>query len=624
MRITASFPAFTAPSPAPPSGNESPASRPELEYLEVVNEQGPPRDPQLLFLLMAEYANANLHERGINFFSTRLKEFDDHLTDGQRALYTSALGLLRAQHAPSVSLLHRIGYVNDTIALLQQAKQLSAGQVFVVNWIMGIVYTRLPGVFHHGKAAHDELTWCLANADKAPHAGWLREVYRHLALLADANGDQAKAQDYLQKSGYTDLNLPITLSTPFSEETASGHTFAPQKISEVVPRRVYALTGFEFTEYYFVVSDDGRELIGIDAGTRPDSAKAAYEALRAHDSSLPELTTIFVTHSHWDHVGGHAYFRGLNPRLRFFARSNYQDQISRGLAAPFTFEQSFFGSRYSADEVRGFKPDVLVDKKTELSIGGTRFELIPVLGGETRDAMFIHVPELGVLFVGDFIMPYIGAPFVPEGDLPGLFDAIDLVVKIGPKHLLHGHEPLTTNFPSAAVLAQVKADLGWLRDQVADSVRKGQTRAAIHGANLIPPALRTGEHDIYLPYLVLREHVIDRVYSQSVGYWQADLQGMDHLGREDRGELFVHYFDLSEQEIAAAAKRLAEDGKYELAAYLLDSCHHRFASSEDLSTIERLVYLKLMEKYQNHDPFKFIIYASKAGAQLPQMPVTPQ
>ena len=67
--------------------------------------------------------------------------------------------------------------------------------------------------------------------------------------------------------------------TPFSEEVASGHTFAPRRISEIVPGRVYALSGFEFTEYYFVVSDDRRELIGIDAGTRPDSAKAAYEAL---------------------------------------------------------------------------------------------------------------------------------------------------------------------------------------------------------------------------------------------------------------------------------------------------------------------------------------------------------
>jgi len=69
-------------------------------------------------------------------------------------------------------------------------------------------------------------------------------------------GEQAKAQDYLRRSGYKEFARPITLITPFSEEVASGHAFAPRRISEIVPGRVYALSGFEFTEYYFVVSDD--------------------------------------------------------------------------------------------------------------------------------------------------------------------------------------------------------------------------------------------------------------------------------------------------------------------------------------------------------------------------------
>jgi hypothetical protein len=60
------------------------------------------------------------------------------------------------------------------------------------------------------------------------------------------------------------------MNTPLSEDAATGHTFASRRISEIVPGRVYALTGFEFTEYYFVVSDDGRELFGIDAGTLPE------------------------------------------------------------------------------------------------------------------------------------------------------------------------------------------------------------------------------------------------------------------------------------------------------------------------------------------------------------------
>jgi glyoxylase-like metal-dependent hydrolase (beta-lactamase superfamily II) len=598
---------------------EASSHRPELEYLQAINSVAPPRDPQLLFLLMAQYSNANLQGEGAEFFSARLNEFGPRLTDVQKALYLSAIGLLRAQHASSVSLLHRIGYVKETIAILDQAKQLSGGQVFVVNWISGIVRTELPSFFHQRTAAQNELAWCVENADKAPHAGWLREVYYHLAKLSLADGEQAKAQDYLRESGYKSFDRPITLITPFSEDVAWGHTFSPRRIAEIVPGRVYALSGFEFTEYYFVVSDDGRQLIGIDAGTRADSAKVAYEALRAYAPSLPELTTVFITHSHWDHVGGHKYFRALNPRLRFYARSNYQEEITREVNAPGNLDKQFFGERFNLDDVRSFKPDITIDRRTELKIGGTRIELIPVQGGETHDAMFIHLPDQGVMFVGDFIMPYLGAPFVEEGDFQGLLDAIDVVVEKHPQYLLHGHEPLTRNFASASRLAQLKTDLVWLHEQVLTAVRRGDERAAIHQANLIPPGLLGGQPDVYQPYLILREHVIDRLYDQNVGYWQPDLQGLEHLSTADRAELMVDYLGLSEKQLVKAVERLAADGKYELAAALLASCGSRFEGSSSIANAKRFVYLKLMEKHQNTDPFKFIIYSGKIGEQTPQI-----
>ncbi len=368
-----------------------------------------------------------------------------------------------------------------------------------------------------------------------------------------------------------------------------------------------------------MVSDDGRQLIGIDAGTRADSAKVAYEALRAYAPNLPELTTVFITHSHWDHVGGHKYFRVLNPRLRFYARSNYEEEITRSVNGPGNFGRQFFGERFSLDDVRSFKPDVTIDSRTDLKIGGTRIELIPVHGGETHDAMFIHLPDQGVMFVGDFIMPYLGAPFVEEGDFQGLLDAIDVVVEKHPQHLLHGHEPLTRNFASATMLAQLKADLVWLREQVLTAVRRGDERAAIHQANLIPPSLLGGQPDVYQPYLILREHVIDRLYDQNVGYWQPDLQGLDHLGRADRAELLVDYLGVSEKQLVRTVERLAADGKYELAASLLESSGSRFEHSTSVSNAKRLIYLKLMEKNQNTDPFKFIIYSGKIGEQTPQM-----
>jgi glyoxylase-like metal-dependent hydrolase (beta-lactamase superfamily II) len=593
------------------------SDRPELAYLKAVNAAGPARDPQLLFLLMAEYANANKSGEGSTFLAARLAEFGPRLNDVQRALYLSAIGLLRARHTGEVSFFQRIGWVKDTIAMLEEAKRLSGGQVFVVRWIAGVVYAELPALFKQRQAAHAELAWCLQNVARAPHVGWLREVYYQLAKLADAEDDRSASRDYLKRSGYTELGKPITLSTPYTEQAAGGHTFAARKITEPVPGKVFALSGFEFTEYYFVVSEDGRELIGIDAGTRPDSAQGAYEALRAHAPELPPLTSMLITHAHWDHIGGHRYFRTLEPRPKFYARANYAEELARGLAAPRAGLKHFFGERFQVDDIRDFKPDVALQGQTELTIGRTRFELVPVRGGETDDALLIHLPQHGVLFAGDFIMPYLGAPFVEEGNFDGLLEAIDAVVQRRPRFLLHGHEPLTHVFANTALLAELKPHLSWLRSQVEAGVQRGEERASLQQANLVAPGLLTGDPGVQQAYLVLRENLINRLYDQSVGYWQPDMQGVDSLSRADRGALLIDYLGVSEAQLVDAAERMVADGKHELAATALDWARVRLPQSRALADAERLATLKLMEKYQNANPFKYILYSAKIGVQTP-------
>jgi len=80
-----------------------------------------------------------------------------------------------------------------------------------------------------------------------------------------------------------------------------------------------------------------------------------------------------------------------------------------------------------------------------------------------------------------------------------------------------------------------------------------------HKANLIPRICSTNQPDVYQPYLILREHVIDRLYDQNVGYWQPDLQGMEHLTVADRAELFVDYLGLSERELVKAVEHMVTD-----------------------------------------------------------------
>jgi hypothetical protein len=52
--------------------SSSGSRRPELEYLKACKRRRATQDPQLLFLLMAEYSNANMQERsaGVLFGTT--------------------------------------------------------------------------------------------------------------------------------------------------------------------------------------------------------------------------------------------------------------------------------------------------------------------------------------------------------------------------------------------------------------------------------------------------------------------------------------------------------------------------------------------------------------------------
>jgi glyoxylase-like metal-dependent hydrolase (beta-lactamase superfamily II) len=605
---------------APALGGTPPAVQlPELDYLKTINQAGPVADPQLLFLLSGQFANAGRHEEGIAFFEGLLRDFGPRLAPPQRALYLTALASLRAQHANDVPLLKRVGWVKDTLAMLDEAKRLTGGQVFIARWMSGVVRAQLPGLLNERANARDDLVWCEQHAAALPHPGWLREVYYQLGALRKADGDEAGAQRYLKLSGYESWDKPATFTMPLAVDAHNGHTFAAREVREAVPGRVFVMSGFEFTEYYFIVSDDGKQLISIDAGARADSARAAYEALKQRVPNVPPLTTVFVTHAHWDHVGGARFFRTLSPGVKFYGRGNFAAEQARELAAPARWSSRFFGEAFDEKEVRAYKPDVAVTAATEMRIGGTRFELIPVSGGETEDALMISMPDAGVMFVGDVFMPYLGAPFVEEGNLDGMFQAIDIIARKNPQTLLHGHEPLTRVFHSPALLAEVRTQLSWLQGRVVEAIEQGQERAAIQQRNLVPPGITKQSAGAQLAYLVLRENVINRIYDQHVGYWQANLEGMDSITLADRGTMLFDYLGLDEAKLADAARRMVADGRHEQAAQLVQWARARGPVGPELDRVGRVAYAKLVERYQEFNPFKFIIYSGEAGLNLPRV-----
>jgi glyoxylase-like metal-dependent hydrolase (beta-lactamase superfamily II) len=601
------------------SGDSSRTYHSELEYFKAVIEAGPVGDHQIIALLLIQYVNANQLKDGIGFFESMLAGPASQRSSQERALYLASLAALRASYADQVFLLRRSGWVNQTIDLLEEAKQMSNNQNFLVRWLTGTVYAQLPERFGKTNAARDDLLWCVDNIAQAPHQGWLREAYYYLGLLAHRNKNEDEARSYLRLSGYADFDKTIILTTPYAINAQEGLAFHPRRLREIIPGRVFNLSGFEMTEYYFVVSNDGKQLISIDAGTRPDSARAAHEYLRSQRPDLPPLTTVLVTHAHWDHVGGQHYFRQLQPAVKFYARDNYAQQLAIDQRTD-SRASAFFGERFSMGLIGDFKPDVLVAGRMQTTIGDSRIELIPISGGETVDGMFIYLPDHSVLFAGDFIMPYIGAPAVEEGNVPGLFDAIDLVVALNPQHVLHGHETLTRLWHSSTLLAHLKIQLEWLYQETLKNIADGADRASIHHKNPIPPSLRQYP-ETQLPYLVMRENLINRVYDQHAGYWQLDLYGMDHLSQAELGSLLTHYLGLSDTQLARAIEKMLNSGDHELALRTAIWALAQNPSSEALKMVHRRAGLKLKEKHQELSPFKFVVYSDVIHHETPMLPV---
>jgi glyoxylase-like metal-dependent hydrolase (beta-lactamase superfamily II) len=599
-------------------GARAAGQRPELAYLKQVNQWRPPDDPQLVLLLMGQFANAGRHAEGAAYLDELRRRFDPRLDDGQRAIYLSAIASLRAGHANEVPLLKRYGWVRDTVRQLDEAKRLTHDQGFVARWMSGVVRAQLPGFFGERDAALADLTWCLTHVDQAPHPGWLREVHFHLAAVHARLGNAAEAQRHQLASGYPAGAKPVYFTTPSSVDAASGLRFSARAVREAVPGSVYVLSGFDFTEHYFIVSADRRELIAIDAGTSDVAKREAVAALRARVPQLPSLTTVFVTHAHWDHVGGHRYLRSLNPAVRVVGRGNYADELALVASADEPTLMRFFGRGFRLADVLTYKPDVTIDRAVEMVIGGTRFSLLPTRGGETGDALLIHMPDQGVLFTGDVFMPYFGAPFAEEGSVEGLLASIDQVNALAPRLLLHGHEPLTRLFDSNGMLAELRAPLAWLREQVLRGIASGEPRAAFQKANLVAPTLEHSASSVHLAYLVMRENLINRVFDQHSGYWQNGLQGLDTLSDADHGAALLDYLDLDESRLVAAARRMAADGRHELAAATLRAALAHRPASERLREASREAYARLMEQYQEFSPFKLILYSVLAKRPVAQ------
>ncbi len=570
---------------------------PDLE-LEALKDavRWPKADVTAVMALAGRLMAGRRDAEGLAYFRERAA------SEPGRGLFLALEGVFQVRQAGDVSLFRRVAWVNDAVAKLDRAVALEPG---LPRYLRGVVLAGLPARFGKAQAAVEDLTWMLDNKERFP-VGLRRGAYYGLAQAYTTLGREPDARQALARSGASRLDTtePVFIAD-FSLSARDGFRFRPPRLVELAPG-VHVAQGFDFGDIGFVSTDEG--IVAIDAGTTDETARAALQALR-RVTSRP-ITHVILTHAHWDHIGGLGALLESNPRVIAQAAFVEELGIVNGTGVPF---QYFFGAAGSGRRYE-VRPHHLVREPETLTVGGTRFVLYPARGGETADALLIHVPDRGALFVGDAFMPYLGAPFVAEGSAEGLFETIALIRTLQPRVLVHGHPPLTDIY-TIDMLPAIEGALRELHQRVRTGIGAGRTLVDILHDNILPASLR--EHPAaVLPYLVMRDNFVKRVYHQSTGYWKPDGEGLEVIAPGEWAAALDLLGGRREDAFVRSVRGLTERGDDVLALKLAHLGLVRYPSSEALAALRRRALDHLRARHQGLNPFKFIIYSEWAGAEL--------
>jgi glyoxylase-like metal-dependent hydrolase (beta-lactamase superfamily II) len=572
--------------------------RPLVGMLEAASY--PNSDTGLVLATMQQLLAAHRAREGYQYFG-RLAEQQP----ARRVFFRSLQAVMQASMASDVPLLKRRAWVNDAITKLDEGAR---ADPLLGRLARGLVFAGLPASFGKVQSSVDDLKSCLARRAELPF-DVERGIYRALGDAQRKLGNEAVAAEMYTSAGIgTDAKATSVLGD-LSVDGASGFRFGEKRLLREA-EGVYVAEGYDFANIGFVV---GRtSIVAIDAGTTEPTAREALGALRKV-STLP-IKYVILTHGHWDHVGGLGALR--EPGTLVLAQAGFPSELerSRHYHPPFKY---FFGDKPLVLEV---KPDRLLSATETLREDGIELELIPAKSGETDDALFVRDKLHGVLFVGDAFMPYLGAPFVAEGSPEGYLGAIDQVLTLAPRRIVHGHPPLSRLF-TPEVLPGLRDAVQALFARSLDAAYAARPLADLLHDNFLPESLRRAPKAV-MPYLVLRDTFVQRTYAEHAGYWQGNGEGIEQFTRAEWAAA-LDAVSGSESGFVQGAEQLESRGDSALALRVAELGLLRYPNSNALRESRGRALGSLRSVNSTVNPFRFIVYSELASQPLAPVVLPP-
>ena len=299
------------------------------------------------------------------------------------------------------------------------------------------------------------------------------------------------------------------MSEPVYRSRPGGFDIQPasQEQAEKVLDGIYLSRGL--SNSFLVVTREGRVVINTGMGFEAPVHKRNYDAV---DDS--PIRYIVLTQGHVDHVGGfdfiaesgtelvaqanNAECQADDARLSQFrpARSGFAFAETIGKALRYVQEQGGAISAQSRPE-----PTLTFEDEYAFELGGERFELFAVPGGETVDSLAIWMPERGACFSGNLFSALFG--HIPNlvtirGDryreALGFVDSLEKVMALDAEILLVGHhDPLVGRDLIRNELERLRDATLYVHDETVKGMNAGKDVHTLMREIQLPSQLEVGQ-----------------------------------------------------------------------------------------------------------------------------------
>ncbi|MFK4873675.1 MBL fold metallo-hydrolase [Novosphingobium sp. ZW T3_23] len=267
-----------------------------------------------------------------------------------------------------------------------------------------------------------------------------------------------------------------------------------------------AITDFVFqandiSNAYLVTTAEGDVMVNTGF---MDNVERTKRLLAPHRTG--PLAFILLTQSHADHYGGVPEF--VEDGTQVIGGPGFNEALGDMMRL-----QPFFGPRsgklWGSTLKRGgtpkpapnVEPDILVDRKLTIELGGRTFEAISTPEGETIDALTVWMPREKIAFTGNVFGPvWLSMPFLNtlRGDKPRLvrhyLKSLETIRALGAEIVVTGHgEAIRGADRIRADLGRMHAAVSHVRDYTLDGMNAGKDVHTLMREFAWPDGMEIGE-----------------------------------------------------------------------------------------------------------------------------------